>query len=225
MWGSVKYWENAGALCEIQQEGIRAAATEAELAERAKPTTYVDRVKRTIPAAHAAVVAKAELQKRKIRLTKAAVLEGEGMGDLSEKQWVEKGNIALELMDGQEVEKLNGTCFVGVSKERGEKGVIFEISSGEAAGWLRDERVMAAFLAKMRSTVDFRAQTYEVVMDWVPVSFEAEEPTAWRSVERSNGLRESAIQEAAWIKPTHLRATGQRTAILVFRIDSREVAN
>ena len=82
--------ENAGALCEIQQEGIRAAATEAELAERAKPTTYVDRVKRTIPAAHAAVVAKAELQKRKIRLTKAAVLEGEGMGDLSEKQWVEK---------------------------------------------------------------------------------------------------------------------------------------
>ena len=215
--------ENAGALYEIQQEGIK--ATEAELAAHTRPTTYADRAKKTIPAVHATVVAKAELQKRKIRLIKAAELEGEGLGDLTEKQWVEKANMALELMDVQEEEKPNGTCFVGVSKEREEKGVIFEMNSGEAARWIRDRKVMAAFLVKMGSTVDFKAQTYEVVMDWVPISFDAEEPAAWKKVEQSNGLRESAIQEAAWIKPTHLRAMGQRTAIAVLRMASREDAN
>ena len=214
--------ENAGALYEIQQEGLK--ATEAELAVHTRPTTYADRAKKTIPAVHATAVAKAELQKRKIRLIRAAELEGEGIGDLTEKQWVEKANMALELMDGQE-EKPNGACFVGVSKEREEKGVIFEMNSGEAAGWIRDRKVMVAFLAKMGSTVDFKAQTYEVVMDWVPISFDAEEPAAWKRVEQSNGLRESAIQEAAWIKPTHLRATGQRTAIAVLRMASREDAN
>ena len=216
--------ENAGAICEIQQEGLKATATEAELAAHTRPTTYADRAKKPIPAVHATMVAKAELQKRKIRLIKAAELEGEGLGDLTEKQWVEKANMALELMDAQE-EKPNGTCFVGVSKEREEKGVIFEMNSGEAAGWIRDRKVMAAFLAKMGSTVDFKAHTYEVVMDWVPISFDAEEPAAWKRVEQSNGLRESAIQEAAWIKPTHLRTTGQRTAIAVLRMASREDAN
>ena len=170
---------------------------------------YADRAKKPIPAVHATMVVKAKLQKRKIRLIKAAELEGEGLEDLREKQWVEKANMALELMVAQEEEKPNGTCFVGVSKEREKKGVIFKMNSGEVAGWIRDRKVMAAFLAKMGSTVDFKAHTYEVVMDWVPILFGAEEPAAWKRVEQSNGLRESAIQEAAWIKPTHLHATSQ----------------
>ena len=74
--------------------------------------------------------------------------------------------------------------------------MIFKMNSGEVAGWIRDRKVMAAFLAKMRSTVDFKAHTYEVVMDWVPISFGAEEPAAWKRVEQLNGLRESAIQKA-----------------------------
>ena len=51
---------------------------------------------------HAMVVAKAEFQKKRIRLVKASGMGGEGLGDLMEKQWVEKANIALMLMDGQE---------------------------------------------------------------------------------------------------------------------------
>lgn len=62
-------------------------------------------------------------------------------------------------------------------------------------------------------------------MDWVPVSFEADQPAAWKRVEQSNGLRKAAIQEAAWIKPPHLRTEGQRTAIAIFRFATREDAN
>lgn len=187
--------------------------------------SYANRVKGKVPAMHATVVAKAELQKRKIRLIKATGLGGDGLGDLTEKQWVEKANIALSLMEGHEEDKPDAVSFVGVTKEREDRGVIFEMNSWEAAGWLRDKRVMAAFLAKMGSTVDFKGQTYEVVVDWVPVSFAVEDPLAWKSVERSNDLRESAIQEVNWIKPTHLRTDGQRTAIAIFRLATREDAN
>jgi hypothetical protein len=187
---------------------------------------YLKVLGRKIPAMHATAVAKAELQKRKIRLIKAAGLEGDGMGDLSEKQWVEKANMALSLMEDQEVDKPDTPVnFVGVSKEREDRGVIFKLNSGEAAGWLRDKRVMTVFLAKMGSTVDFKGQTYEVVVDWVPVSFEAGQAAAWKRVEQSNNLRESAIQEANWIKPTHLRTEGQQTAIAIFRFATQEDAN
>ena len=224
--------ENAGALVVHQQEMIQKREEGARAAIVTDASTYADRVKAKVPAVHATMVAKAELQKRKIRLTKAAGLGGNEMGDLTEKQWVEKANMALELMVGDQHEdevpdilKPIKTSFVGVSKEREGRGVILEMNSGEAAGWLRGKQVMAAFLAKMGSTVDFQAHTYEVVVDWVPVSFEAQEPAAWKRVEQSNGLRESAIQEAAWIKPTHLRSTGQQTAIAIFRLSSREDAN
>ena len=187
--------------------------------------SYADSVKRKVPAMHAMAVAKAELQKKRIRLVKASGMGGEGLGDLTEKQWVEKANIALMLMDGQEENRPEGITFVGVSKEKEDRGVIFEMNTGEAAGWLRDKAVMAAFLAKMGSTVDFKVQTYEVVVDWVPVTFEADQPAAWKRVEQSNGLREFAIKEVAWIKPAHLRSENQRTAIAIFRLVSREDAN
>ena len=92
-----------------------------ELAAHTRPTMYADRAKKPIPAVHATMVAKAKLKKRKIRLIKAAELEGEGLEDLTEKQWVEKANMALELMVAQEEEKPNRTCFVGEQREGGER--------------------------------------------------------------------------------------------------------
>ena len=187
--------------------------------------SYANSMKRRVPAMHAMVVAKAEFQKKRIRLVKASGMGGEGLGDLTEKQWVEKANIALMLMDGQEENRPEGVNFVGVSKEKDDRGVIFEMNNGVAAGWLKDKKVMAAFLEKMGSTVDFKVQTYKVVVNWVPVTFEADQPAAWKRVEQANGLRESAIKEAVWIKPIHLRLENQRTAIAIFRLASHEDAN
>ena len=140
--------------------------------------SYADSVKRKVPAMHAMVVAKAELQKKRIRLVKASGMGGEGLGDLTEKQWVEKANIALMLKEGQEENRPEGVNFMGVSKEKEDRGVIFEMNNGVAAGWLKDKEVMVAFLEKRGSTVDFKVQTYEVVVDWVPVTFKVDQPAA-----------------------------------------------
>ena len=58
----------------------------------------MDKVKRKVPPTHAAAVARADNQKRKIRLIKAAGMVGDGTNDLAEKQLVGKANLALGMM-------------------------------------------------------------------------------------------------------------------------------
>ena len=94
------------------------------------------------------------------------------MAELTEKQLVEKANVALDLMGLQAEDKPVGTQFVGVSKLNGAGGVMYELDSEEAAKWLKENSVMKAFIVKMGSTADYRAQTYEVVVDWVPMTLD-----------------------------------------------------
>ena len=84
---------------------------------------------------------------------------------------------------------------------------------------------MADFLSNMGSMMDYKEQLYEVVIDWIPVSFEVDQMALWRGVEQASRLRSSAIKGVLWIKPTHLRALGQKTAITVFKLATREDAN
>jgi hypothetical protein len=187
--------------------------------------TYADSVRRHVPSLHATVVARAELQKRKIRLIKASGMVEAGMDLLTEKQLVEKANMALGLMEVVDEGKPYEMKVVGAAKERGAGGVTFELNSVEAVVWLKNKDMMSEFLSKMGSTADFKEQVYEVVMDWVPVTFEVDLAAAWKGVEQANGLQTSAIKEAKWIKPTHLRSAGQRTAIAIFSFATREDAN
>ena len=194
-------------------------------AEREDMATYTDSVRRRVPTAHAAAVARAELQKRKFRLIKASGMVGAGMDALTEKQLVEKANMALALMEEVGEGKPNDVKVVGANKDRGEGGVTFEMNSGEAVGWLKGKDVMGEFLVKMGSTADFKEQLYEVVLDWVPVTFEVDLPAAWKGVEQANGLRMAAIKGARWIKPTQMRLVGQNTAIAIFGFATCEDAN
>jgi hypothetical protein len=84
---------------------------------------------------------------------------------------------------------------------------------------------MKAFIVKMGSTADYRAQTYEVVVDWVPTMLDMGQMGALESIEQASGLQMAAIREARWIKPIHLRTPGQRTALAIFGFSTREGAN
>ncbi|KAF8227499.1 hypothetical protein L208DRAFT_1379717 [Tricholoma matsutake] len=165
------------------------------------------------------------MQKQQVRLVKAAGLEGDGMAELTEKQLVEKANVALDLMGLQAEDKPEGTWFMGVSKLNGVGGVMYEMDSEEAAEWLKGGEVMKAFIAKMGSTADYRAQTYEVVVDWVLTTLNMGQMGALESIEQASGLQTAAIHEAWWIKPIHLRAPGQRMALAIFGFSTCEGAN
>ncbi|KAF8800489.1 hypothetical protein BYT27DRAFT_7200088 [Phlegmacium glaucopus] len=171
--------------------------------------TYADQVRKALPPMHAVAIVRGELQKRRVRLVKTAGLEADGLAELTEKQLVEKANMALDLMGPQAENKPEGTRFVGANKLNGAGGVMYEMNSEEAAEWVKDGEVMKAFIAKMGSTTDYKAQTYEVVVDWVPTTFDMNQLGALETVEQASGLQTAAIREARWIKPVHLRVPGQ----------------
>lgn len=179
----------------------------------------------TVPSTHITAVARAQTQKKRIRLVKATGMEGERMGELLEKQLVEKANLALGLMEGGEERRPTEVKFVGANKERSTGGVIYELNLEEVAGWLREKETMVDFLLKMGSTADFKDQTYEVVVDWILISFELDLTESWRVVELVDDMKVNTIKGLNWIKPIHIRALGQRTAIAVFRMSMQEDAN
>jgi hypothetical protein len=188
--------------------------------------TYADMVKKAVPPIHADTITRGEMQKRRVRLVKAAGLETDGMADLTEKQLVEKANVALELMEVQAESRPDGTRFVGATKLRGiAGGALYELNSEEAATWLKEDEVMKAFTAKMGSTADYKAQTYEVMVDWVPTTFDPQQIGVLEMIEKASEIQSKTIAQAKWIKPITMRGPNQKTALAVFSFYTRESAN
>ena len=102
---------------------------------------------------------------------------------------------------------------------------MYKLDSEEAAEWLKESSMMKAFIMKMGSMADYRAQTYEVVVDWVPTMLDVGQREALESIEQASGLQMAAIREAWWIKPAHLRTPGQKTALAIFSFSTCEGAN
>jgi hypothetical protein len=155
---------------------------------------YASVVKASVPPMHATAIAWGEIQKQKVRLVQAAGIEVDGLAELTEKELVVKANVALDLMGLQAEDKPERTRFVGASKVKG--GAMYEMNSEEAAVWLKQGNVMKAFVAKMGSTASYKVQTYEVMLDWVPVTFELHLTGSLESVEQVSGLNTAAILKA-----------------------------
>ncbi|KAF8816902.1 hypothetical protein BYT27DRAFT_7247795 [Phlegmacium glaucopus] len=160
--------------------------------------TYATRARKVVPVAHASAIMKAELQNRRVRLRRA------------------EANIAIQLMDKQVEFKPAGTKFMGANRVGGPGDILYEMNLVEAAEWIRGKEVMELFIKKMGSILDYRELTYKVVLDWVPTTFNVDQKSEWATIELASGLEEGAIREAKWIKPIHLRAQGQCTAIAIF---------
>ncbi|KAF8800193.1 hypothetical protein BYT27DRAFT_6838550 [Phlegmacium glaucopus] len=106
-------------------------------ADRIEESTemYAERARRFIPTPHAHVVAKAELQKRRVWMIRATGMGGESTNELSKKQLVEKANIAIKLMDVPASTKLEGARFIGANKMNGQASgdIMYEMNLGKAA--------------------------------------------------------------------------------------------
>ena len=58
-----------------------------------------------------------------------------------------------------------------------------------------------------------------------PNNMDTEQTKTWRSMEQSSGLKSGAIRGVHWIKPKHLQALEQRTAIAIFKLAMCEDTN
>jgi hypothetical protein len=234
---------NTGVLEEFREEchGLTTQLTEAAttLAEQAiqptenptaqtvqgGPATYANVAQQHwTPQRHAASVARLDLLSRQILIDKAPGVTTNGLADLTEKQLVEKATIALDLMGLSASDAPVQVTFLCAQILRG-GAVLYQLSSPAAAEWLRKGDVMKAFLEKLGGTSVYKNRLLNTVVEYVPTSFDPMSLGALEGVEKANGLSTGAIVSARFIKPTHLRSAGQRTAHLIMGFQSRESAN
>ncbi|KAH9830357.1 uncharacterized protein C8Q71DRAFT_688128, partial [Rhodofomes roseus] len=93
-----------------------------------------------------------------------------------------------------------------------------------AAKWLHKPENMESFGMKFGAEAVIRVRQWTLKISGVPVSFVPSE-RAYRELERENGWKERDIIVAHWIKPPLRRKPNQRTAYLLVKVTSDEVAN
>lgn len=77
----------------------------------------------------------------------------------------------------------------------------------------------------MRRWGHYKAQTYQVVVDWVPTTFDPKQLGALTTIEDASELQNGAIVQVRWIKPITMRSPGQKSALAIFGFNTREEAN
>lgn len=99
------------------------------------------------------------------------------------------------------------------------------LNSKEAADWLREPDTEDRFLDKFAIGACIRDRSYDVMLRWVPITFDPDNYVHRREVEEANTLPDHSIQKARWIKPINRRRTGQTRAHAVLSLTNVDVAN
>ncbi|KAJ6521979.1 hypothetical protein DFH09DRAFT_847493, partial [Mycena vulgaris] len=88
--------------------------------------------------------------------------------------------------------------------------MLLHMNTTDAANWLK--RNMEAFLSALGGTSVYKERLLNVVVEYVPVSFDPSQDGALHVVEGDNGLPSGALAKARWIKPEGQRRGGQKVA-------------
>ena len=93
-------------------------------------------------------------------------------------------------------------------------GLLLELNSDEAAHWLRSDGVITKFLENLGSGASIKNRTYQVIVQFVPVTFDPEDNEQVRGFEENNGIAAGSIAKMDWIKPKKDRKANQKVATL-----------
>jgi hypothetical protein len=99
------------------------------------------------------------------------------------------------------------------------------LNSKEAADWLRSPDTEDRFLDKFAIGACIKDRNYNVLLRWVPITFDPNNSTNHREVEEMNSLPEHSLQKARWIKPANRRRAGQTKAHAILTLTTADVAN
>lgn len=201
---------------ELPTDPTSHAGTSAHL----QPGSYAAAAARHTPAPPPRL-ARANLESRRVLVDKAPGAEGNAWTSLNERHIVEKGKLALELMmaESPPPDKIE---VIGASK-LANGGVLLELSSAEAAQYIRKER--KAFCDAMGGTMVIKSREYATIAEYVPVSHNSDSAEELRLIEQRSELPENSITATRWIKPPGRRKEGQQSAHLIVRFNHPDAAN
>ncbi|KAJ3486121.1 hypothetical protein NLI96_g4455 [Meripilus lineatus] len=162
---------------------------------------------------------------------KRITLEWPNNGDkstraLTELELVSKGNLALERMKEEERYEIpEGISFL-CARKQGDRGFQLELNTVENANWIRQGDNTKDFTKYFDGGLCTpKVQTFAMLAEFVPVSFEPENQQAVEEMARANGIDVQEIKSTRWIKPIGRRNPGQYTAHLLIHLTSPDTAN
>ncbi|KIM59134.1 hypothetical protein SCLCIDRAFT_74606, partial [Scleroderma citrinum Foug A] len=92
--------------------------------------------------------------------------------------------------------------------------ILYEANSIETADWLRTANGTKAFICKFGSNVSLAIKLFPILVEFVPIQFNTDEPSTLRDIECKSSLPTGSIKSARWIKPIERRNPKQRKAHL-----------
>ena len=104
-------------------------------------------------------------------------------------------------------------------------GLLLELDRAESADWLHAEANRKAFLDNIGTGANIKDRTYQVIIQFVPVTFETEDNASIRLYESVNGLEENSVLKVEWIKPVQDRKPLQQVATARFYHKDAKSAN
>jgi hypothetical protein len=172
---------------------------------------------------YAAARAKAVADERNVILD----LSGDAAKDtakLSEKELVDRANVAVDRMGLQAADKPDAFAFIAASKlEHG--GIRYRMADKACADWLRRQDVREAFTAEFGGDGQLKDKSYAVIAEFADVGFNPADTDELNAVARVNGLAPRSITSARWLKRQASRRPGQQKAFLELVLASPNAAN
>ncbi|KIM62965.1 hypothetical protein SCLCIDRAFT_63544, partial [Scleroderma citrinum Foug A] len=81
------------------------------------------------------------------------------------------------------------------------KNVLYEVDSEDTVAWLRSPEGQRLFASKFGTEISLAYRPFSVLIEYVPIALELENPNVHRDIERRNNLPTRSIRSARWIKP------------------------
>jgi hypothetical protein len=145
----------------------------------------------------------------------AALLEGESISSL-------KAKIDEALSDCNEGTHTHRTKAITRLRNG---GILAELDSEEAVTWLENKEVRKCFLDKLHPAALIKPRTFQVVVQFVPLTFHPDRETDLREIEEVNGIAKDDVLRARWLKPAARRKPTQTCGHIIVSFLSPQSAN
>jgi cell division septum initiation protein DivIVA len=133
--------------------------------------------------------------------------------DLNEEELVQRANLAVNKM-GNTAGKPHKMVFAAATK-LAHGGIRYRMHDATCAIWIKTLQVKELFLKEFFGGAgSLKNRHFAVIVEFVPVRFNVENPEEMREMERMNGLAEGSVVGCRWLKNPKARRQDQRFAFL-----------
>lgn len=157
--------------------------------------TYAAAARRNVPAAHTRVIARGDARRRQILIDRDPNAVGDGDRSLSERELFMKATIAFEHMGEESADAPDGEIIFRSARRLKNGGALFEMSSPEAASWLRQTDVMTCFISFYDGGNSVaKGNKYPIIVEIVSTHLDPSSEHEIRQIEKDSILPTRAIQ-------------------------------